>query len=461
MHTNQSKILYIDDEIINLQLFKLTFGRDYKIFTTTSTNEAREILEANLIKVVITDLRMPSESGIDFIQSVSQQYPNIFYIILTAFLDIEAALRAINQVETFRYLLKPWNAEILKSTINDAINLYDITWENRLLIKQLKDRKSQFHAIFYHSKDGIVIYRSDGSIIKANPAFIKTMHCQSKKPRFLRTSTTNDYAESFEKQMLTAFNNNKKTISFQLENTQNYIEVNFSIVEFEGEPVAIGIIRDITERHLSNRKTFNMVMNAEERERNRLASELHEGIGPILSTVKMYIEWLCNKERSGNHEQVLSLAYKLIDEAIVQVRNISHDLSPHVLEKFGLETGLQSHIELLKRSSNIEFILDINIKRRLPKMAELTLYKAIKECIANTLKHANAHNVFIMINQIDRNTTVVYADNGCGFDIENTLKTSKGIGMYNIQNRIESLGGNVEFSSAPNMGTRVKLELKD
>jgi len=457
----RSNILYIDDETTNLQLFEITFGKEYQIFTTTSTTEAREILSANLIKVVITDLRMPEENGIDFIQSVSLQHPDIYYIILTAFLDIEATLKAINQVKIFRYLLKPWNIELIRGTINDAIDLYNITLENKLLVAQLQERNNQFLTIFNHSTDGIVIFRNNGTIIQANPAFINIMHCQSNEPSTLRNSTNEEIAESFENQMLLAFQNNLKTIDFQIEKSPKHIEVNFSLVEYNGMPAAIGILRDITERRLSNRKTFNMVMNAEERERNRLASDLHDGIGPILSTVKMYIEWLSNKERSGDPDQILSLAHNSIDEAIVQVRNISHDLSPHVLEKFGLATGLQSHIDLLKHTTPTEFILNANLKRRLSKIAELTLYKALKECIANSVKHAQAKNVFIILTQNDHYTSVVYTDNGCGFDLENKLQTSKGIGLYNIKNRIESLGGKVDILSASGMGTRIKMEVKE
>lgn len=455
----RGSILYIDDETTNLQLFEITFGKDYQIFTTSSTTEAREILSAYPVNVVITDLRMPEENGIDFIQSVSLQYSDIYYIILTAFLDIEATLKAINQVKIFRYLLKPWNIELVKGTINDAISLYNITLENKLLVAQLQERDSQFRTIFNYSSDGIVIFRNDGTIIKANPAFIKIIHCPNNEPCTLRKSTNEDIAESFENHMLLAFQNNLKTIDFQIE--KKHIEINFSLVEYDGMPAAIGILRDITERRLSNRKTFNMVMNAEERERNRLASELHDGIGPILSTVKMYIEWLSNKERSGDPDQILNLAQNSIDEAIVQVRNISHDLSPHVLEKFGLATGLQSHIDMLKQTTSTEFILNASLKRRLSKITELTLYKALKECLANTMKHAQAHNVYIILTQNDQNTSVVYTDNGCGFDLENKLQNSKGIGLYNIKNRIESIGGKVDFLSAPGMGTRIKLEVKE
>jgi len=143
------------------------------------------------------------------------------------------------------------------------------------------------------------------------------------------------------------------------------------------------------------------------------------------------------------------------------VRSISHNLSPHILEKFGLIPGLQSHIELLKQTTDIEINLNSNIKNRIRPDIELTLYRVLKECLNNTLKHAQAKNIFIVFAMDKTRLSVIYSDNGIGFDTEKDTEKNEGIGLYNIQNRISSLGGICEIISAKGHGTRIKFEFKN
>lgn len=465
MQIEKDNILYIDDEVNNLTLFQLSFEKEFNIITTESTQEARKLLSDQKIKVVVSDLRMPIESGIDFIQSVSPQYPDVYFIILTAYLDIDAALKAINQGNTFRYLLKPWDKNQIRTVLLDAIESYNLKIENRKLNALILEREKQFYSIFYYSIDGILIFNENGQILQINPALKKILEIKEEKEPFNLKEIFKDIdAETIEAKLISTFKQSSIPFEILLQLTpynEKFIEIHSGIIKYAEKPAVISIIRDITDRRLSERKVFNSVLQAEERERNRLASDLHDGIGPILSTCKMYIEWLSDKKREGNSIQILEMALKGIDETIQQIRNISHNLSPHLLDKFGLATGIQSHIDLLKQTSGIEFNLNSNLKRRPHRLVELTLYRALNECINNTIKHANAREVYIVIAEKDNLLNVIYSDNGTGFNIEEIINKSHGIGLYNIRNRIESLGGKVDILSAPKMGTSIKMEIKN
>lgn len=124
MSQNKSKILYVDDEIQNLNSFKASFRREYDVLTATNAKDAMEILSKNEIHVIISDQRMPEITGIEFLESILHQYPFIPRILLTGYADIDAVIDAINRGSVYRYIQKPWNDEELKLIINSAIELY-------------------------------------------------------------------------------------------------------------------------------------------------------------------------------------------------------------------------------------------------------------------------------------------------------------------------------------------------
>jgi DNA-binding NtrC family response regulator len=131
-------VLYVDDEINNLNSFKAAFRRDFNIYTASSAVEGRKILDVNEIGVIITDQRMPVTTGIEFLESILHTYPDTIRILLTGFSDINAVIDAINRGQVYRYLVKPWQNDELKIHIQNAIEIYDLRKENRELIYKLK-----------------------------------------------------------------------------------------------------------------------------------------------------------------------------------------------------------------------------------------------------------------------------------------------------------------------------------
>ncbi|MGB1033162.1 MAG: response regulator, partial [Flavobacteriales bacterium] len=127
MRTKEEKtrILYLDDEEHNLTSFKAAFRREYKIFTTTSPNEAVQILEENDIQIVISDQKMPNLSGVEFFELINPDFPEPIRMLLTGYADIEAVIDAINKGQVFKYVSKPWNETELKITIDNACELFD------------------------------------------------------------------------------------------------------------------------------------------------------------------------------------------------------------------------------------------------------------------------------------------------------------------------------------------------
>ncbi len=134
----QPGILYVDDEINNLNSFKASFRRHFNIFTAQSAREGRKILGTEEIGVIITDQRMPGETGIEFLESVLPIYPDTIRILLTGFSDINAVMGAINRGQVYKYLVKPWQDDELKMYIQNALELYNLRKENKELTAKLK-----------------------------------------------------------------------------------------------------------------------------------------------------------------------------------------------------------------------------------------------------------------------------------------------------------------------------------
>ena len=131
------KILYLDDEENNLQAFKATFRRDYKIFLAISAMEGEEILAKEEVDLIITDQRMPEKTGVEFLQKIIPTYRNPIRILLTGYTDIQAVIDAINKGQIYHYLTKPWEEDYLRTVIKNAFEVYSLRKENEKLTNAL------------------------------------------------------------------------------------------------------------------------------------------------------------------------------------------------------------------------------------------------------------------------------------------------------------------------------------
>lgn len=140
-------VLYVDDEINNLNSFKATFRRDFEVFTAISAKEGRKILDTNEIGVIITDHRMPVMTGIEFLESIINIYPDTIRILLTGFADINAVMDAINRGQVYKYIVKPWQNDELKMYISNAMEIYKLRRENKELAAKLKMALAELESI--------------------------------------------------------------------------------------------------------------------------------------------------------------------------------------------------------------------------------------------------------------------------------------------------------------------------
>lgn len=141
-------ILYVDDEVHNLNAFKASFRRIFNVFTAESAKEGLEVLKSETIHIVISDQRMPVMTGVEFLESIISEYPDPIRILLTGYADISAVIDAINKGKVYLYITKPWEEEELRLNIEKAFEIFTLRRENKLLTEQLLLVNGQLEFMF-------------------------------------------------------------------------------------------------------------------------------------------------------------------------------------------------------------------------------------------------------------------------------------------------------------------------
>lgn len=195
-------------------------------------------------------------------------------------------------------------------------------------------------------------------------------------------------------------------------------------------------------------------LQAQETERRRIAGDLHDDIGALLSATRLSLTQI---NRVAEPAESVQQTKEILDEAIHNVRRISKELSPSTLENFGLVLALQEFTDKLRRSSGKDIIFVAEGKeQRCDSKIELMLYRVVQELVNNSLKHAEAQVIRVMLRQSASQIELEVADDGVGFDIEAMQRPDVGIGLKNINSRLSIVGGKVTIVSEPNRGTRTQ-----
>jgi signal transduction histidine kinase len=205
------------------------------------------------------------------------------------------------------------------------------------------------------------------------------------------------------------------------------------------------------------------VIEAEEKERIRIARELHDGIGQQLSAAKLNISGLKAAIKTTDPAEVTMLqnALDLLDESVKEVRTVSHSMMPNALIKSGLVSAVREFIHKISTSGNLKMNLEIiGLKERMEAQVENILFRVLQEVVNNIIKHAKASEVSIQFIKHEKELTILVEDNGIGFDVGKELNvTDAGIGLKNIASRVAFLNGEVIFDSYPGKGTTVTIEI--
>jgi len=318
---------------------------------------------------------------------------------------------------------------------------------------QAINNEKNFRDVFDKSSDAILIMNSQQEILDFNEAFLTLTGYSGKDILSMRYEQLipNEDHKKFEGYFA---NLEKFPANFEMNNESKNGDVkklhyNTSLITYNDQQAILFIIHDYTEKEKQERENYRAVISAEEKERTRFSRELHDGLGPLLSTLKIYLEvYFANPNDPEIKERIEST----LSESIKSVKEISNNLSPYIIENMGLVKAVDSFINKISFGKKIRIVFHSNLNFRLNSEVEISIYRYITEQINNTLKHASASEININI-ETDRNFLKIhYDDNGKGFDIKDETIFTRGIGLFNIKSRIEKLGGNIQLSTSPGNG---------
>ncbi len=213
-------------------------------------------------------------------------------------------------------------------------------------------------------------------------------------------------------------------------------------------------IRDIEEERRQLEKKFRTtIIQTEEKERMHFAKEMHDGIGPLLSTAKLSLGALLKTEYIEQQKELIKNIETILNEALKSIKEISNNLTPHVLTNFGLEKAIHNFINKIDPSNLLQIIFTSNIQnKRFNSNLEVSLYRIVCELINNTIKHASASHIVIDIRLSHQEIRMIYTDDGIGLDAEKVREEGSGIGFSSIFSRIDSFKGKIEIQSSENEG---------
>lgn len=218
-------------------------------------------------------------------------------------------------------------------------------------------------------------------------------------------------------------------------------------------------VKELQERH--RQELMAAMFRGQEAERRRLAQDLHDDIGTMLSVAKMTLNQLeRNLDRYSSERIQAHKTRQLLDDTLKNVRRISRDLVPTTLERFGLLAALE---ELINNASNDLITVQLEGHDSFSVVAqpmEVMLFRIVQELVTNAIRHAGASEIVVQFFRHDNELRVAVLDNGRGFDIDEVLQSrQRGLGLRNIESRLSVVDGHVTFDVAPGRGSRVIVQI--
>lgn len=408
---------------------------------------------------------------------IAYTYFEKFKIYIIAELsEKEETAELINEIVTFSIIIAIiiliLLTVIILSITNERLHKYlkkiedtNENLENTKVALGLSEVK--FKTLFDNSSDEIYVADLQGKFIEVNKVACETLGYSREEllnKRFIDIKT-----EKYKANVSENLDIIKKTGKYIYESEHLSktgeilnIEIKSKIIDYEGEKVIMSIARNIGERKEIEKKIISTVIKTEEKERKRFAADIHDGLSPILSTIKLYADLLKNSTSSEEKKvEFVKNIDELVDLAISTSKEISNNITPSVLHDFGLAAAIKEFSRYINKTKSIKIEVETeNYTYDKRGLIETVLFQASKELINNTIKHASAENIKIELKNSESQIILYYKDDGKGFNVNKMLNDSTGLGLNNIVNKIKTIKGTCDFHSLHGKGMFLLIAIK-
>ncbi|GEM_PF-4853556 len=357
-----------------------------------------------------------------------------------------------------------WDEKILLNIVADLLNTHIKKAEAETM---LATSERKFRELFENITDIVFLTDAEGLFKSVNPAGTYKLGYHKWENLTFNNVVAPSSLPALRKAFEKAIEKNQKSFTIETDlvtakgNILNF-QVNCMIRYTNGVAGEIfGVARDVTESKQMSKRLMKAIVETEEKERRRFAEELHDGLGPLLSGIRLYLQkadvaW----KLPGKEKRVLKYCNELANDAISQTRTIANNLMPNVLADFGLIRALKSFVAKINELDRIRIRLTTNEENIDLQPVEYTIvYRVITELINNSLKHSSGKNISIDLHRVNNILKIKYFDDGQGFDPDAFINHpgNKGMGLKNIINRINSINGTIEFNKGNSSGFSVKI----
>ena len=493
------KIFITEDEFIvsqNLRNKLTLLGYDV-VGTASSGEEALEKIAANVPDLILMDIMLSGKlDGIETAKIIKENY-NIPLIFLTAYSSKEIYQRA-EITEPYAYIIKPFEERELE--INISIALYKHKAEEELKAKQKRlellndnldrmvqertmeliiknndlekeieqriaaqEKEARLVEVIKQAKDHILITNKEGIIEYANPQMLNfsgytTEQLYGRNPSIIRDiKKSTVFYINFWGTILSGKSTQVEFLNKKADGTPYTLQAlvvplfdkDNNITHF----AAIG--RDITEKRNIEKKLVYL----QEKEKERIAKDLHDGIGQSITATKFSLMALLkNLQIPEEDKKNIKEVVEQTDGLTKELRAISFDLMPSVLKDYGLKAVVLKTIKNINENSSIKIIFNYECTiERFNENIEIGMYRIIQEALNNAIKHSNANIIHIeLIQESNQYIKLTITDNGVGF---NTSKVEEGQGLRNMKQRTTLLEGSFHINSAAKLGTQIIIEV--
>jgi signal transduction histidine kinase len=444
------KILIVEDEpsfaqLVQHQLEML--GIDIQnVFIATSLSEANSFRDEIDPDLVLLDLTILDSSGLATYDAINKMYFNASIIILSGLDDKELAIQLVSKGAQDYLQKSDVNAELLGRTIRFAMLRRSVRLE-------LAKSKKTYRDVFNNSPMPMLrLFGETMEITMANPAALALYEITADE--ILGKSI---YSFNYFNDQRIEIDSNSSTLKKYLkQKTLNGVEIINEIVinKLEQEEgVYIALVIDRTEELKFEKQKFSVISQAEEREKKKIARELHDGLGQQLTLVNLLFQNITpTKDQETAHHTVSNL----LKESIRELREISYNLNPPELEN-GFLHAIHRFANRINSTGLIDFKIEIQkgiVEETLDHIDRVNLYRIIQELVNNTLKHAKATQIYFLMEKNKNQVSILLKDNGVGFEFE---KAQAGMGIQNIQYRMKMLNIESEYTTILGQGVAIKM----
>lgn len=460
-------VFYLDDDEINLAILEANLEDYYEILAFSDPVKGIEYLRNNEVDVILTDQIMPKMDGIEFLQAIQDIQPNVARILLTGVVSQEVMLKAINKVNIYRFHEKSDNYDGLKFDIDSAYQMVKTLREKDFYYKELQETSEKLKIISENVPAQIIHTDLEGNILEINQdsSALNVDSVGGNISAFLPDEEFHKFFKTMNKVSKTKSSHNIITRAFNFyENFQWFSTVIGPLHSKSKQSGFLMVSQDITDRVNHEEKIMSAVIEAEDRQKSKIARDIHDGLQQTLTISLMNFESLDENSIQITDKELEKFrsGVRFLRKGLQETRSIAYELIPKSVEDFGFVVTLKELIEELNSSiDDTEFNFYTNLEQRIEDLnIEYNLFRITQESINNIIKYAEATEVFVQLTHHDNILQLTIEDNGKGFDVDEKLNSDRSFGLFNMHKRTESLSGRMTIESKEGTLIFVEIPLK-